>query len=77
MSEEATRKHLEALLRLSPEERREIAEALLESLEETEQDVDAVRAWASEIVRRVEHAAPGITAEQVFAEGRARLKGGE
>jgi putative addiction module component (TIGR02574 family) len=68
-----TREHLEALLRLSPEERSQIAEALLESLDEGEQDADAIQAWAEEIVKRVERNAPGIPAEQVFAEGRARL----
>jgi putative addiction module component (TIGR02574 family) len=72
-----TREHLEALLRLPPEERSEIAEALLESLEEGERDADAIQSWADEIVRRVERNAPGIPAEQVFGEGRARLTSGE
>lgn len=59
---------------MSREERSELAEALLESLEDDEPSADLVEAWAEEIVRRIERNAPGIPAEQVFAEGRARLE---
>lgn len=66
--------HLEELLKLPAEERSAVAEALLESLEPDQADPDAADAWAAEIERRIERNAPGIPADQVFAEGRARLK---
>jgi hypothetical protein len=70
-----TQKHLAELLKLSREERSELAEALLESLEDAEPPPsDVVEVWAEEIVRRIERNAPGIPAEQVFAEGRVRLE---
>jgi putative addiction module component (TIGR02574 family) len=67
------RERLEDLLKLTREERSEIAEALLESLEEPAPDHEMTGAWAAEIMRRIERNAPGISAERVFAEGRARL----
>ena len=69
-----SREHLEELLKLPPDERSAAAEALLESLEQDEADPDVEEAWAIEIERRIERNAPGIPAEDVFAEGRARLK---
>ena len=67
-------KRLEELLKLSREERSELAEALLESLDETAANEQVTEAWAAEIIRRISRNEPGIPAEQVFAEGRARLK---
>jgi hypothetical protein len=68
--------HVDELLKLPADERSEAAELLLLSLEqEPETDQPEVAAeWASEIERRVEESAPGIPAETVFAEGRARLQ---
>ena len=71
-----TRKRLEELLKLSREERSQLAEALLESLADDAPEPGAERAWADEIVRRIERDAPGISAESVFSEGRARLGSG-
>ncbi len=71
------KKHVDELLKLSPGERSEAAELLLRSLEdEPEADEQAAfaAAWASEIERRVDENAPGVSAETVFAEGRARLQ---
>lgn len=68
------RKRLEDLLKLTREERSEIAELLLESLEDGS-DTQPTEAWAAEIMTRIERNAPGVSAEQVFAEGRARLVG--
>lgn len=67
-------KHLDELLQLSREERAAAAEVLLESLEGDDPDEDVAEAWATEIRRRIDENAPGIPADQVFAEGRARLK---
>jgi len=63
-------------LKLPPDERSEAVEALLLSLEQDTEANDAgfERAWAAEIERRIAEDAPGIPAETVFAEGRARLK---
>lgn len=69
-----SREHLEELLKLPAEERSQAAEALLESLEEAGADEDAAEAWAAEIQQRVSDASRGIPADQVFAEGRARLE---
>lgn len=68
-----SRKQVEELLRLPREERSEIAEALLESLEEEDPDTDSVEAWAAEIMGRIERNEPGVPVETVFAEGRDRL----
>lgn len=71
------KKHVDELLKLPPDERSEAAEVLLLSLEqEPEEDDDAgvAAAWAAEIERRIDENAPGIPAETVFAEGRARLQ---
>jgi hypothetical protein len=70
------RKHVEELLKLPPDERSEAAEVLLRSLEqEPEEDEAAVaEAWAADIERRIAENAPGIPADTVFAEGRARLQ---
>lgn len=74
----SAKKHIDELLKLPPDQRSEAAELLLVSLEEeqnAEDDPAAVAAeWASEIERRVAENAPGIPAETVFAEGRARLQ---
>jgi hypothetical protein len=68
------KKHVEELLKLPPDERSAAAEALLLSLEQDAEDPDlAQSAWASEIERRVTEGGPGIPAETVIAEGRARL----
>ena len=74
----STRQRLQELLGLPRDERSEIAEALLESLdgEQPEDDEELTEAWAAEIMRRIERNAPGIAAEQVFADGRARLQNG-
>jgi len=74
----SAKKHIDELLKLPPDQRSEAAELLLVSLEEeqyAEDDPAAVAAeWAIEIERRVAENAPGIPAETVFAEGRARLQ---
>jgi hypothetical protein len=73
------REHLDALLRLPAAERAAAADELWSSLgdEDDGDQGDAAlaheEAWAAEIVRRIERNAPGIPAEQVLAEGRARL----
>jgi hypothetical protein len=66
--------HLAELLKLPPEARSAAAEALLVSLEHHDVDPDAAQAWVEEIQRRIEANQPGVPAEQVFAEGRERLK---
>jgi hypothetical protein len=53
MTKDATRL-LEDALRLRPEDRAQLAEELLASLDETEQDVEL--AWANEIARRAAEA---------------------
>ncbi|MBL0214248.1 MAG: addiction module protein [Myxococcales bacterium] len=69
------KKHVDELLKLPVDERSAAAEALLRSLEqEPEEDEATVAvAWAAEIERRIDENAPGIPADTVFAEGRARL----
>jgi hypothetical protein len=70
------KKHVEELLKLPLDERSEAAEVLLRSLEQEPEEDEAVvaAAWAAEIERRIGENAPGIPAETVFAEGRARLQ---
>lgn len=70
------KKYVDELLKLPADERSAAAEALLISLEdEPEEDPAEVEAaWAAEIERRIEENAPGIPAETVFAEIRARLQ---
>jgi hypothetical protein len=70
------RKHVDELLKLPPDERSEAAEVLLRSLEQEpeEDEVAVAAAWAAEIEHRIGENAPGIPAETVFAEGRARLQ---
>jgi hypothetical protein len=68
------KQHLEALLKLPAEERSAAAEVLLESLEDEESDRDPAEAWAVEIQRRIEENAPGIPADEVFADLRARFR---
>lgn len=72
----SAKKHVDELLKLPADERSEAVEALLISLEQDAEDNDPgiERAWATEIERRIGEDAPGIPAETVFAEGRARLK---
>jgi hypothetical protein len=76
------KEHLEALLRLSPAEREFAANALWDSLDDDlrladdpeADDPEVVRrAWAEEIVRRVNANEPGIPAERVYAEIDAEL----
>ena len=69
----AAKKYVDELLKLPAEERAAAAEVLLLSLEESVEDPDAEQPWSKEIERRVAENAPGIRAETVFAEGRARL----
>jgi putative addiction module component (TIGR02574 family) len=70
------KKYVDVILKLPADERSEAAEALLISLEaepvEDEAEVEA--AWAAEIESRIEDNAPGIPAETLFAEIRARLQ---
>ena len=67
--------HLDELLKLPAEDRSRAAEVLLESLESGEPDPGHETAWAEELQRRVAENAPGIPADQVFAELRARYPG--
>jgi hypothetical protein len=69
------KQHLEALLKLPAEERSAAAQVLLESLEDEEDDPASAKAWAMEIQRRIEENAPGIPADEVFAELRRTLPG--
>lgn len=68
----STRERLQDLLKLTREERSELAEALLQSLEVEAED-QSVDEWAAEIMTRIKRNAPGIPADHVFAEGYARL----
>ena len=71
------KKHVDELLKLSPDERSEAAELLLSSLEDDAETDDAgavAAAWASEIERRVDEDSPGVSADTVFSETRARLQ---
>jgi hypothetical protein len=69
-------KHVEELLKLPLDERSEAAEVLLRSLEQEPEENEAViaAAWVAEVERRIGENEPGIPAETVFAEGRARLQ---
>ena len=69
-----SKQHLEALLNLPPAERSKAAEALLISLEDGDVVEDAQQAWVDELERRISVAAEGIPAEDVFAQGRERLR---
>jgi hypothetical protein len=71
------KKHVDELLKLSPDERSEAAELLLRSLEdvaETEDPSAVEAAWVSELERRVDQSEPGVPAETVFSDAHARLK---
>ena len=71
------KKHVDELLKLSPDERSEAAELLLRSLEDEAdaEDPNAVAAaWVSEIERRVAQNEAGVPSENVFSDARARLK---
>jgi putative addiction module component (TIGR02574 family) len=61
---------------LSPEERIRLAEELLSSVQDSDEEIEA--AWAQEIERRLEEVESGtaklIPAEEVFAEIRRLLK---
>ena len=46
----------------------------MEDEPETDGEGAVAAAWANEIERRVEENGPGIPADAVFAEGRARLQ---
>lgn len=74
----SAKEHLKALLKLPAEERSAAAEILLESLEPDDgTDPASAEAWATEIERRINENAPGISAEEVFTEFRARFRGKE
>jgi len=68
---------LAELLRLSPHERLEAANELLDSLDADSADPDWEAAWAKELRKRLDGLASGerdaIAAEEVFAHARARL----
>lgn len=70
------KKYVDELLKLPADERSAAAEALLISLEDEPEDdpAEVEAAWAAEIERRIEENAPGIPAETVLAEIRARLQ---
>ena len=73
----SAKKHVDELLKLSPDERSEAAELLLSSLEDDAEPDDAAAiaaAWASEIERRVDEDSPGVSADAVFSEARTRLQ---
>lgn len=58
------KKHVDELLKMSPDERSEAAELLLRSLYDDPEgdDLDAVAAgWASELERRIDEDAPGVS----------------
>ena len=69
-----SKEHLDELLKLSPDERSVAAEALLISLEDGNASEDVQQAWVDELQRRIGSDAQGIPADEVFAQGRARLK---
>lgn len=66
------------LLRLSPQERQELADALYESLVDKPRDPAWERAWSDEIARRVEEATTGnvplIDADEMHLELREELR---
>ena len=68
---------LEAALKLEPTERAQIANELLESIEEPG-TVDLSPAWRAEIRRRIERIESGdatyVSADQVFEEAEAFLR---
>lgn len=70
-------KHLAALLELSPDERLDVANALLDSLDADSADEDWEAAWATELNRRLDGLMNGtrraVPASDVFANARARL----
>jgi len=73
----SAKKHVEELLKLPADQRSEAAEALLLSLEQdalTDDEIGVSAAWAAEIEKRIEDNEPGIPADTVFAEARARLQ---
>ena len=72
----SAKKHVEELLKLPPGERSQVVEELLLSLEQepAEDEAEVAAAWAAEIERRIAENAPGVPAETVFAEIRARLQ---
>ena len=76
LMDSAAKKHIDELLKLPVEDRSAAAEALLLSLEEAADGVTVEQEWTAEIARRIAEDAPGIPAEVVFAEGRARLERG-
>lgn len=68
---------IEQARQLSAEERRQVAEAILDSLRTSDAEVDA--AWIAEIDRRLEEMRNGtvepIPGEEVFARIRERFQG--
>lgn len=73
----SAKQHLDELLKLSSDERSEAAERLLNSLDEepeAEDENTIAAAWANEIERRVDDNAPGVDADAVFAQAKARLE---
>lgn len=69
-----SKEHLDELLKLSPDERSMAAEALLVSLEDGGAAEDVQQAWVDELQRRIARNAEGVPVEEVFAQGRARLR---
>lgn len=72
--------HLAELLKLAPDERLEVANALLDSLDDESAAADWENAWAAELTRRLEGLQSGerrtISADEVFAEARERFPTG-
>jgi len=69
--------HLAALLKLTPGERLEAANALLDSLDADSADPEWEARWAEELQRRLEGLEDGsrkpVAATDVFADARSRL----
>jgi putative addiction module component (TIGR02574 family) len=73
MTKDASRL-LEDALRLRPQDRAQLAEELLASLDEVEQDVE--RAWAAEIARRAVDARTTSTDEEDWRSALADVERG-
>ena len=71
MTKDATRL-LEDAMRLGPEERAELAEELLASLDEAEADIE--RAWATEIAKRAAEARTSAADEEDWRSALASVR---
>ena len=69
----AAKKLLEDALELPERERREMAEALLDSVEEPSGEVEA--AWRTEVLRRVEEIQSGAVTPEPWSEVRKHIRG--